>query len=264
MESQNVSSNLLREIWERRSLIILFAFNDIRIRYRNSILGFFWSFLEPLLMLAVLYFIFTTVIKNNIENYPIFLLLGLVIWYMFSRSTSMGLSSLLDRAGIIEKVYFRKEIIVISACLTAFIMMVFEFGAFGIFIVAFRFVPPITSLLLPLLLIDLFLLSLGISLLLSVLNVYFRDVKFIWQILLQLGFFLSPIIYNLKMFPDNIKFILELNPIVPILDMAHGLVLYDTLPTIENLSYVIGVTALFLVTGIVVFKIKGKTLVEEL
>jgi lipopolysaccharide transport system permease protein len=143
-------------------------------------------------------------------------------------------------------------------------MMVFEFGAFGVFVVAFRFMPPITTLLLPLLLIDLFFLSLGISLLLSIFNVYFRDIKFIWQILLQLGFFLSPIFYNLNIFPDNIKFILELNPIVPILDMAHGLVLSGSLPTIKATLYVIGITAFFFAAGLAVFKIKGKTLVEEL
>lgn len=259
-----MSKSLLSEIWERRSLIVLFAFNDIKLRYRNSVLGFAWTFLEPLLMLSVLYFVFSNIIKNNIENYPLYLLLGLIIWYMFSRATTMGLSSLVEKSGIIQKVYFRREIVVISSCLTAFMMMVFEFAAFAVFLVAFKFIPPNTAVLLPLLLIDLLFLSLGISLILSILNVYLRDIKFIWQVLLQAGFFLSPIIYELNMFPDNIRHVLELNPMVPVLDIVHGLVLNGSLPTINATVYIIGSTASLMIIGLFVFNFKNKNIVEEL
>lgn len=259
-----MTDSLLSEIWSRRSLIVLFAFNDVKLRYRNSVLGFIWTFLEPLLMLSVLYFVFTNIIKNNIENYPIYLLLGLIIWYMFSRATTMGLSSLVDKSGIIQKVYFRREIVVISSCLTAGIMMIFEFAAFGVFLVAFKFIPPSTAALLPLLLIDLFFLSLGVSLILSILNVYLRDIKFIWQISLQAGFFLSPIIYDLKMFPDNIRQILEINPMVPILDVVHGLILNGSLPTTNSILYIIGSTAVLMIIGLLVFNSKNKFIVEEL
>ena len=259
-----MGNNLLSEIWQRRSLIILFAFNEVKLRYRNSFLGFLWTFLEPLLMLSVLYFVFTNLFKSQIENYPIFLLLGLIIWYMFSRSTTMGLSSLLDKAGIIQKVYFRREIIVISSVLAAFIMMVFEFLAFAVFVVAFHFIPPPTIMLLPLLLADLFILSLGISLLLSVLNVYFRDIKFIWQVLIQVGFFISPIIYNLNNFPPAMTSLLRLNPLVSIFDAAHNLVLYNSLPTINSVAYLITLTAVIFVIGYTVFRFKDKNIIQEL
>jgi len=91
-------------IWEKRSLIFLLSFTDVKLRYRNSFLGFFWSFLEPLLMLAVLYFVFSNIFKSNIENYPLFLLLGLIIWYMFSRATTMGMTSLTDKSNIIKQI----------------------------------------------------------------------------------------------------------------------------------------------------------------
>lgn len=259
-----MKSNLFEEIWQRRSLIVLLAFNDIKLRYRNSVLGFVWSFLEPLLALTVLFFVFSYVIKSDIDNYPLYLLLGLIMWYMFQRATTLGMSSLLDKAGIIQKIYFRREIIVISSCLTAFIMTVFEFIAFGMFLVAFKFIPPITISLFPLLLVDLFFLSLGISFLLSVLAVYFQDIKFIWQILLQAGFFLTPIIYKLDMFPQNIQKILELNPLVPILDAGHHLVLYGTFPTLNSTLYIIGSTAVVFLIGYIVFRVKDKRLVEAL
>jgi lipopolysaccharide transport system permease protein len=259
-----MSDNLFSQVWEKRSLIILFALNDVKLRYRKSILGFLWSFLEPLLMLSVLYFVFTNIIKSAITDYPIYLLLGLIVWYMFQRSTSMGQQSLLDKAGILQKIYFRREIVVISSCLTAFIMMTFEFAALSVFMAVFHFIPPQTIVLLPLLLIDLFILCLGISLFLSVLTVYFRDIKFIWQILLQAGFFISPIIYNLTMFPETIRNVLQLNPLVPILDTAHSLVLYGTLPTFKETSYILISTAIVFIMGYLIFKVKSKRIVEEL
>ncbi|MGI0009666.1 MAG: ABC transporter permease [Nitrosopumilaceae archaeon] len=259
-----MKDNFLSEIWKRRSLIILLAFNDVKLRYRNSALGFLWSFLEPLLMLAVLYFVFTSLLKSDIQNYPIYLLIGLIIWYMFSRSSTLGLSSLLDKAGIIQKIYFRREIVVISSCLTAFIMMGFEFAAFAVFVFAFQFIPPVTILLLPLLLIDLFVLSLGIALLLAVLTVSFRDIKFIWLVLLQAGFFLTPIFYSLDMFPEGIAKILQINPMVPILDTAHDLVLYNSLPSINTTLYIIISTCAIFAIGYFVFRVKDKKIIEEL
>ena len=255
---------LLEEIWKRRSLILLLAFNDVRVRYRNSVLGFLWSFLEPLLMLGVLYFVFTTIFKNSIPNFPLYLLLGLITWYMFSRATSMGQTSLLDKSGIIQKVYFRREIVVLSACLTSFIMMCFEFVAFAFFVVIFHFVPPITIALLPLLLVDLFVLSFGVSLILAPLTVYFRDIKFIWQIALQAGFFLTPIFYKLDIYSENMRKILEINPLVPILDTSRSLVLYGTLPTALETSYILISTAIIFTVGYLVFRLKDKRLVEEI
>jgi len=255
---------MLSDIWNGRSLLVLLAFNDVKLRYRNSFLGFVWSFLEPLLILAVLYFVFSNIIKTDIEYYPLYLLLGLVIWFMFSRSTTSGLSSLTDRAGIIQKTNVSREIIVASSCLTSFIMMILEFAAFGVFVIAFQFTPPLTVLLLPILLIELLVLSVGISFILSILNVYFKDIKFIWQIVLQAGFFLSPIIYKLDMFPDPYRSILNLNPMVHILESAHGLVLYNQIPSVGSVLYIIGTTMIIFVIGYIIFKIKNKKIAEEL
>lgn len=257
-------ANIFREIWEKRSLLSLFTINDVKIRYRNSALGFLWTFLEPLLMLGVLYFVFTNILRSEIENYPIFLFLGLIIWYMFSRATMMGLASLSDKSGIIQNVYFRREIVVVSSSLTSFIMMVFEFAAFGAFVVILQFIPPITIIFLPLILLDLLVLCIGISFILSILNVYFKDIKFIWQVLLQAGFFLSPILYTLDMFPEYIKNILEISPLVPILDSAHSVVMYNELPPIETTLYMIGSTLFFLVLGYIIFRIKEKHIAEVL
>jgi len=259
-----MSESLLGEIVRRRSQITVLAFNDVKARYKNSALGFLWTFLEPLLMLAVLYFVFTNIFRSEIQFYPLYLLLGLIMWYMFSRATNASTTCFLDKSAIITTVYFRREIIVISSCLASFIMMAFEFAAFGVFVAVFQFIPPHTGVLFPLLLIDLFVLAVGFSLILSVMNVYFRDVQFIWQIILQAGFFLSPILYDLNMFPDNVRTILQLNPMATILNVAHDLVLYEKLPTLGATLYIVGSTAAIFIIGYVVFQIKNKRLVENL
>lgn len=255
-------TSLIGDIWKNRSLVFLIAINDVKLRYRNSILGFFWSILEPILMLGVLYLVFTNIFNNSIENYPVYLFLGIIIWYTFSRATSMGQTSLLDKAGIVSKIYFRREIIVISSVLTSFIMMCFEFVAFSFFLVVLQFIPPSTILLLPLVLIILFVLTLGISFLLSVFTVQFRDLKFVWQIALQVGFFSVPIFYQFSLLPEHIRKILELNPLASIIDTSHRLVIYGTLPTLNETLHIILFTLTIFILGLLVFKIKNKTIVE--
>lgn len=256
--------NFFADLWSQRSLLSLITINDVKVRYKNSVLGFFWTFLEPILMLAVLYFVFTTIMRSEIENYPVYLFIGLIIWYMFSRATTMGLSSLVAKADILQKIYFRREIVVIAASLTSFIMMGFEFGAFGFYLGILQYVPPPTALLLPLVVVDLLILCIGISFILSILNVYFRDIQFVWQVVLQAGFFLSPILYSLEMFPESVRAILQINPLVSILDSAHVLVLDNKLPPTNTVLYMVVSTGVIFVVGYCVFRYKSRRVVEAL
>jgi len=259
-----LQQNLIKDLWNQRSLIFLLASNDLKLRYKNSVMGFFWSFLEPLLMLAVLYIVFSIVIKNDIEHYPLYLLIGLIAWFMFARGTSLGQNSLLDKAGLLQQVYFRREIIVVSSTLTSFMMMILELVVFGVFLAIFGFIPPPTIVLLLPILIILFLLTLGFSLLLSVLTIYFRDLKFIWGVILQAGFFLSPIIYDINIFPENWRQILQLNPMVPLLDILHGAVLYNQIPTFNSITFLLVFTISILAVGLFVFNKSSKKIVEHI
>jgi len=252
------------QIWDKRSLIRTFALNDLVIRYKSSVLGILWSFLEPLLMLAVLYLIFTHVFKSNIENYPLYLLLGIIMWTFFSRSTNMGLNSILGRAGIVNQIYFPREILPISSCITAFIMMGIEFAVFFAFVAGFQFLPPLSIIILPGLLVLLFVLTLGLSFFLSVLNVRFRDVQSIWNIVTYAGFFVTPIIYSLDVFPEELSKLLLINPVAQILEMAHNSVLYGILPNLSDMVYTVGVTFGILVLGYFTFRHYQFKIVEEL
>ena len=254
----------LKTIYEYRELIKVFAITDLKLRYKNSILGFFWSILEPLLMLTVLYLVFSYILRSDVENYPMFLLIGLITWNMFSRGTSMATNSILARSGIILSVPLPKIIFPLSSVVTSFLMMLFELIVFVGFIVVFQFQPPITALILPLSFIPLFIITVGISLGLSSLNVLYRDIGYIWTVIVQAGFFLTPIIYQIDIFPETMQKILMLNPMAHIVTWNQDLTLYGNLPTLESLGYVIATSLVILIIGFLIFKRYENSMVDKL
>ena len=251
-------------LWDHRSLILSFAILDLKLRYRNSFLGFLWSVVEPMLILSVLYFVFTNLFKTEIENFVLYLLLGLVIWFFFNRSTSMSLTSLIGRKNILTKIYFPREILVISSCLTAFFMTVFEIGIFFLFMIPVQFVPTITLVWFPLLVLFGFVFVLGISFILSVLNARLNDVQHIWTVVLQAGFFLMPIFYKIDIFPLEIQKILSAFPMVAFLETSRQVILYNENPNSEMLMYLIGISSLVLVIGYAIFRKYEWKIIEEL
>lgn len=251
-------------LWQNRTLVRTFAINDLVIRYKGSLLGALWSFLEPVLMLGILYLIFSHVFKTGIENYPLYLLLGIILWNYFARSTGMGLASMIAKAGIINQTYFPREVLPVSSCLTALIMLGVEFVVFFGFVVGFQFIPPYTILVLPGLVALLFCMTVGISLLLSVAHVRYRDVQSAWSIVTYAGFFLTPVIYDIGMFPDHIAQILLINPLAQFLDMAHGAALYGQIPSGFAAAYVAAFSIGILLVGYIIFKRFEFRIVEEL
>lgn len=252
------------EIYKQRTIVWAFAITDLKLRYKNSILGFFWSFLEPLLMLAVLYYVFTFIFPSKIEHYSLYLLLGIIIWNSFSRGTNIGMNSILARAGLISTVFFPRFILPISATITSFIMMGFELGVFSVFMAVFQLTPQSTILIFPLLIGFLFLLNAGISLPLSRLNVKYKDITYIWQVIIQAGFFVSPIIYSLEIFPTDIQRLLLLNPVAQIIDMSHKVVLYGIVPEIDSFLYTGTFCVVVFIVGFIMFQKKSKNIADDL
>ena len=140
-------TSIREEMWKTRSILFNFAVSDLKVRYRNSILGVLWSVIEPLLMLGVLYFVFSTMFKFDIPNFPIYLLLGIIVYNCFKNATTFALSSLSNRSALITQIYFPRSIPGISSAITSAIMLAIEVGILVVFMIAFDFVPPITILL---------------------------------------------------------------------------------------------------------------------
>ena len=241
-------------MWKTKGILFNFAVSDLKIRYRNSILGVLWSFVEPLLLLTVLFVVFSTMFKFEIPNFPIYLLLGIVCYRFFQNASTLALSSLTNRSTTITQIYFPRSIPGLSAGITSAIMLVCELAVFGIFMVSFQFIPPITILLLPLVLALELLLVFGIALPLSVLNAKFKDTEFIWGVVLSAGFFLTPIFYQFDMLPETIRNVLQFSPMVQIVTMAHHVVLYGTLPSINTVLYAVGSISAITAIGYLIFR----------
>ena len=256
-------TTIREEMWKFKGILFNFAISDLKIRYRNSILGVLWSLIEPLLMLGVLFFVFSTMFKFEIENFPIYLLIGIICYNFFKNSTTFALNSLTNRSALMSQIYFPRAIPAISSGVTGAIMLIFELIVLGIFMVVLQFTPPITILLLPLILALEFLLVLGIALPLSVLNVKFKDTEFIWMVVVHAGFFLTPIFYQFNMLPDYVQSILQFSPVVQIVTMSHQVVLYGVLPPINSILYAVGSISVITGIGYLIFRKYQAKIVEE-
>jgi len=254
----------LKNIYNKKALIWAFAVTDLKLRYRNSVLGFLWSILEPLLMLTVLYLVFSYILRSDVENYPLFLLIGLISWNVFARGTVMGSNSVLSRGGIVLTVNIPKMILPLSAVITSFLMMLFELLVFAAFLIAFQFLPPTTIAAIPFSFIPLLILTLGFAFFLSVLNVMYRDIGYIWAVIIQAGFFLTPIIYQLDIFPETVQRILLVNPMAHIVIWMQDFTLYDKLPSLESIGYTFGFSIIIFVVGFFVFRRFENKMVDKL
>ena len=257
-------TSIREEMWKTKGILFNFAISDLKIRYRNSVLGVLWSFIEPLLLLAVLFVVFSTMFKFEIPNFPIYLLLGIITWNFFKNGTTFALNSLTNRSAMITQIYFPRSIPGLSAGITSAIMLVFELAVLGIFMAVFQFTPPITTLLLPLILALEFILVLGIALPLSILNVKFKDTEFIWGVVISAGFFLTPIFYQFDMLPQAIQNVLQFSPMVQLVTMAHHVVLYGIFPSVNTILYAVGSISTITVIGYLIFRKYQARIAEEM
>lgn len=243
----------LHLLWSYRELILRLAWSDFKLRYKSSALGFFWSLLDPLLMLLVLYVVFTNLMRIQVEHYQLFLLLGIILWNFLDRGTSLSIWGIIGKPSLVQKVYFPRDILVISTCITAFMMTALEFVVFVIFMVFFRVLPEMTIAYFPFILACEFLIILGLSLALAAFNVYFRDVQFIWKVIVQIGFFATPIIYPITIFSENVRWLVMLNPMAQIITMMRDCILYRTGPENWSLIYLTVSSLLVLLIGYIIF-----------
>ena len=241
-------------LWDKKHLVWNFAVTDLQIRYRSSVLGFFWTILEPLLMLAVLYVVFTSIIPTRIENFGLYLLIGIVMWGMISRGTEMGLNSMISKSGLMTQIYFPREIPALSSSITSLLMLGFELIVFIVFMIVFQFVPSFTIVFFPLVLILEFILLFFLNLALSVLNVLYRDIQFIWRVVIHAGFFLTPIFYSFDILPQQLQDVLKYSPMVQIVNMGHDLVIFGKIPSLESILIAIFSVAILSAISYLIFR----------
>ena len=216
-----------RRDWD---LTLQFALRDFKIRYTNSALGYAWSVLNPLLFTLIYFLVFSTFIRFEVPNYPGHLLLGIVLWNFFAEGSGNGVASLLARAGLLGKVSIRREVVVYAAVLHAFITFAINLVVLAGLLYVTGTAGHWTMVLFPILLVDLVLLTLGVALLLAPLHVRFHDVGYLWGVLLQMGFWLTPIIYMEPMMPLRWRWLVRYNPMARVVEQSRQAIIYGEWP----------------------------------
>ncbi len=247
---------------------------DFKLRYQGSVLGYGWSLLRPLLLFIILYIVFVRFLKlgADIPHFPVYLLLGIVIWNFFYEMTVQSLGSIVGRGDLIRKIRIPRWIIVLSSSISALINLFLNLLVVVVFMVINHVDLLRTTLWLPLILLEVYLFSLGVSLFLAAAFVKFRDINYIWEVILQGGFYLTPILYPLSRIP-NLAFrkLILLNPMAQtIQDARYSTITHETITThrifdggwYALIPFLIVVLALFI--GITYFRKESKYFAENI
>lgn len=223
----------LRGFLKYRSLLIEFVERDIKTRYRRSILGLFWTLLNPLLTMTVMTIIFSTLFESSIENFPVYLLSGLTIFNFFSESTNNAMSSIIGGSSLIKKVYIPKYLFPLSKVMSTLVNLTASFIALILVMIFTKTRLTVNLLLLILPMFNLFLFSLGIGLMLSSLALFFRDVIHFYGVLTMLWMYMTPLFYPLEILPPQTRAIVQLNPLTNIIEYTRIITLYGAIPPFE-------------------------------
>lgn len=253
------------ELYNYRQMIFSLVGKELRSRYKGSVLGFLWTFINPLLQLGVYTLLFSVILKSDIEKYYIFLFVGLVPWIFFSTCLSAGCSCILFNANLITKIYFPREVMPVSFVTSAFVNMLYSFIVVLAVIIFTGYGINILALLcLPLFFIIEYILSLGITLILCSITVYIRDFAHIMGILTMLLQFLSPVMYSSSRIPENLRPIFNLNPMAPVLEGYRQILYYKHVPDFSTLGSSILFALILIAIGEFIFSALQKGFAEEL
>lgn len=220
----------------RYPLILLkeLVFTDFKLRYQNSTLGYIWSLLRPTFLFLILYIVFVKIIPvgNEVPHFPAYLLLGLVLWNYFIEVSTGSVASVVGKGDLMRKISFPRYVIILAGTVSAIINLSLNMIVVGVLMILSKAEPNIYALFIPLLLIELFTFSLAAALLLGSLYVKYRDIGYVWEVVIQAGFYATPILYPFSLVINKSELaakVMILNPIAQILqDIRYGLVTKET------------------------------------
>lgn len=254
-------------------LIWQLARTDFVLKYKGSIFGYLWSLVSPIMLFGVIYLTFTQILRfgNDVNGYAAFLLLNIMLFAFFEDASARSLVSIVSGESLVRKMDFPRLAIPLSLVLAATFTLVLDLiVVMGYFVVLDQPVRP-TWLLLPVLIVWLYVFTVGCSLLLSTLFVRFRDTAQIWTILLRVLFYGSPILYPIELFPESWKFVLLLNPLAPLFNQARIWMVDPSAPSVAEVvggwGYVLIPTAIFVfivVWGVLFFSQEAPRVAEEI
>jgi len=256
--------NSLKELYAYREMIFSLVRKDLRTRYKGSVLGFLWTFLNPLLQLVVYTIVFSTIMRINVDKFYIYLFVALVPWIFFTSSIQGGATSILSGADLIKKIYFPRLVLPIAVTSAAFMNMVFSMLIVFVALIISGIGISWHVVFLPVIMVLEYCFALGMAMIFSALNVYFRDLEHILGIITMAWFYLTPIVYTIDMVPQQYLGLFYLNPMTSMVQAYRDILYYHQVPQFATLGSIAIFSVVFIVAGYVLFQKLQKHFVEEL
>lgn len=256
----------IKEIYAYRTMIVSLVKRDLKGRYKGSVLGFLWTFINPLFQLLIYTFVFSIVMRNGIKDYYMFLFVALIPWIFFATSLSGGTTCIIGQKNMVQKIFFPREVLPISFVVSQFINMLLSFIViFAVMLIMrYTFNPLALLCLIPVMITE-FILALGFTFILSAVTVYFQDMQFIMGILTMAWQFLSPVMYSADRVPERFQTLyMYVNPMAPIIIAYRDILYYGRVPELITLltALVMGVVLFFI--GWFVFDRMQRHFAEEM
>ncbi len=259
-----INMKVFKDLYDYRELLKTNIKKEIRGKYKGSWLGVLWTFLNPLLMLAVYAFVFPYILRVQVENYTIFMIVALIPWNFFTTAVQMGTGCVVANGNILKKVYFPREIIPISVTTSQLVNFLITCLIMFVFILVSGVGFSIHLLLLPVLILIQYVMTLAINFILSALTVYAHDIDHFVSVAMTLGFYATPIVYLSTMLPDQFQWAMHANPMAVLVEAYRSILYYHQMPDF----FWLGIWAAISFVGVIVcykiFKKLEKTFVEEL
>jgi lipopolysaccharide transport system permease protein len=255
----------LKEIWLYKGMIQSLVKKELSTRYKGSILGFLWTFINPLFQLLIYSVVFGYIMKQTaIQNYAMFLFVALVPWIFCSTSLTVGSQAILINGGLVQKVYFPRIVLPIVTVCSNFVNMLYSFIiVFAALIITGQGISPVV-LMLPVIMIIEFFFVLGLVLIFSALTVYFRDLEHILGIVTMAWMYVTPILYAIKQVPGQFQPFMYINPMTGVI-LAYRDVLYEkVMPNFSNLIVTVVFAVSFVIAGYLIFQKLQRGFAEEL
>ena len=255
----------IKSIWSFRSMVFELTHRELRGKYKGSVLGFLWSYVNPLMQILVYAFVFSQIFKSGIEKFHIYLIVSMFPFNFFTGGVIQGLGSIRYQGGLVTKVYFPRQILPLVSLTVNFVNMLISFLIiYSILLISgWGINLKVQVWLIPVMLIEYFF-SLGLALMLSAVEVYFRDVEHIVSVLMMVWMYATPMFYSIQIIPEKYLPVFYCNPMLYIISMYQQILYYKIVPDMSYVLMGFGLAVISMIMGSIVFKKLEKRFAEEL
>ena len=255
----------IKEIYAYREMICSLVKRDLKGRYKGSALGFFWTFLNPLLQLAVYTMVFSTIMRSGIQGYYLFLFVALIPWIFFGTSLTGGAGCIMAQQEMVKKIYFPREVLPVAYVTSQFINMLLSFLVIFAVLIFSGYALRLQALsCLPVVMIVEYILALGFTMIMSAVTVYIRDMEYILGIISMAWQFLTPVMYSIDQVPEKMQWVFWLNPMTYVITAYRDILYSGTIPRLQNLIWAAVLGSTMFTVGWRVFIRLQRRFAEEL